>query len=65
MRKLIAAEVWHEKKNYKKVVIALGLSCALLLTIGISYSKVMRKHGVGKESTIQSKDEEKKYLKKL
>lgn len=54
-----------KRKNYKKVVISLGLSCALLLTIGVSYSKVMRKNGIGKESIIQNKDEEKEIPEKV
>ena len=38
----------------------LGVSCVLLLAVRVSYSKVMGKYNIGKESIAQSKDEEKK-----
>ncbi|WWD84637.1 hypothetical protein TEGL_30760 [Terrisporobacter glycolicus ATCC 14880 = DSM 1288] len=30
-----------KRKNYKKSAMILGISCLLLFTVGVSYSKVM------------------------
>ncbi len=50
-------------KNYKKATMILGISCVLLFAVGVSYSKVMGKYNIGKESVAQSKDEKKKSQK--
>ena len=55
-----------KRRNYKKAAMVLSVSCVLWITVGVSYSKVMGKYNIGKESVAQSKDEEKKKkLKKL
>lgn len=54
-----------KRKNYKKIAMALGISCALVLFVGVSYSKFAEKHNIGKESMAQSKDEEKKEPEKV